>query len=329
MTAANPGGTSHIVKARWPLSLPPDRTPGDIDLLRKAVEQTALQAQYGWGHTIDFGPFRKDGLLGDKYLELVGLLDAWGWLPRDLSGAQIADIGCFTGGIAMLLAGRGAARVWAIDEVPEHLAQAQVVQDAFGVRNVTTVQTSLYDLERTIAPESLDVVVLSGVLYHLSDMLAGLIVVQRLLKPGGTVLIETNAVEDFTHSYANFGRYFEGMWWQPTALAVLDMITHAGLGSGEVRFYKPGRALARATKPQDSSVPFKRGVNIDFPDRRDDVTRTRDAGLLAPAPSMASDTALVRRVLLRAWQRVFSTAIATGYGVVRRVRARQRGTSAE
>jgi 2-polyprenyl-3-methyl-5-hydroxy-6-metoxy-1,4-benzoquinol methylase len=81
---------------------------------------------------------------------------------------------------------------------------------------VTCLDCSLYDLPRKLAPSSFDVILLSGVLYHLSDMLVGLLALQHLLKEDGVLLIESNAVECFEHSYANFGRFVAGMWWQPT-----------------------------------------------------------------------------------------------------------------
>ncbi len=46
-------------------------------------------------------------------------------------------------------------------------------------------------------------------------MLVGLYVMRQLLEPGGVLLIESNAVDDDTHSYDNFGQFYAGMWWQP------------------------------------------------------------------------------------------------------------------
>jgi SAM-dependent methyltransferase len=65
------------------------------------------------------------GLLGEKYLTLAGVVDRLGWWPTDLTGKQVADVGCFTGGLSVLLAARGAERVAAVDELPEHLEQAR------------------------------------------------------------------------------------------------------------------------------------------------------------------------------------------------------------
>lgn len=308
--------------AAWPFRLPADLPAADVNRLRAEVQASADAAQYGWGHTVDFGPFVQTGLLGTKYLELAGLVDSWGWWPTDLTGKAVADVGAFTGGLSLLLASRGASVVHAVDEVPEHLDQCRLLARVFEVDTVRPVQASLYDLTQHVEPESLDVVLLAGVLYHLSDMLVGLAMCARLLKPGGVLVLESNAVECFEHSYANFGRYFEGMWWQPTALCIQDMSELSGLDRADVRFYKPGRALARMVKPAGSQVRFKRGVNLDFPDLRDGAERTRDSALMAPAPDRHADAALVRRVASRAADRAFRRTLEAGYRVAR---SRRRG----
>jgi SAM-dependent methyltransferase len=318
-----PSASATAAPAAWPFALAADLPAADVQRLRERVRAAGEAAQYGWGHTIDFGAFVEPGLLGSKYLELAGLVDAWGWWPQDLTGKAVADVGAFTGGLSLLLAGRGASVVHAVDEVPEHLAQCALLAEAFGVDTVRPVEATLYDLTSHIEPGSLDVVLLAGVLYHLSDMLVGLAVCARLLKPGGVLVVESNAVECFEHSYANFGRYFEGMWWQPTGLAIQDMSELSGFERADVRFYKPGRALARMVKPASSSVPFKRGVNLDFPDLRDEVERTRDSALMAPAPDRHADAALVRRVASRAGDRAFRRSLELGYKAARSVKAKK------
>jgi 2-polyprenyl-3-methyl-5-hydroxy-6-metoxy-1,4-benzoquinol methylase len=318
-----PTSSAAPAPARWPFALPAGTSPEEVERLRQRVTAAGEAAQYGWGHTVDFGPFVQPGLLGSKYLELAGTVDAWGWWPQDLTGKAVADVGAFTGGLSLLLAGRGASVVHAVDEVPEHLEQCRLLAEAFDVDTVRPVQASLYDLTSHIEPESLDVVLLAGVLYHLSDMLVGLAVCARLLKPGGVLVVESNAVECYEHSYANFGRYFEGMWWQPTALCIQDMSELSGFERADVRFYKAGRALARMVKPAGSVVPFKRGVNLDFPHLRDEVERTRDSALMAPAPDRHADAALVRRVAARAGDRAFRRSLELGYRAARSVRTAQ------
>jgi SAM-dependent methyltransferase len=273
-----------VAKSHWPYRLRPDLPADEVSKIRSTVEKLASTAQYGWGHTIDFGPFQMPGLLRDEYLRIAGLFDAWGWWPESLDRMTVADVGCFTGGLSLLMASLGAARVIAVDEVPAHLAQCSYLSRVFNAGAVECVESSLYQLTDHIAPASVDLLVLSGVLYHLSDMLVGLLILQKLLKPGGVLLIESNAVEDFEHSYANFGRFTGGMWWQPTALCIQDMCEFMGFEKPDVRFYVEGRCLARAVRPANPRVPFKRGMNWHFESLKDDVGRPTDHRLMAPAP---------------------------------------------
>ena len=265
----------------WPLRVDPAAPPERVAELKARAADLAARSQYGWGQTVDFGPFAQEGFLGRGYLEIVGLLDQWGWWPESLAGKEVADVGCFTGGHTALLAHRGARRVWAVDELPEHLEQARLLTDAFGLEGVEFLHSSVYKLYEAIQPGSLDMVVLSGVLYHLSDMLVGLLMMRRLLKPGGLLLIESNGADDSRRSFANFGRYWGGMWWQPSGLCIRDMCAFMGFADAEVRFYKPDRFLARAVNDGEAEIPFKRGMNWDFPELADAERRTMDRRVMA------------------------------------------------
>jgi SAM-dependent methyltransferase len=72
---------------------------------------------------MDFGPFAVEGLLLENYLRIAGTLDAWGWWPPRLDGMTVADVGCFSGGLSLLMAHRAARHIYAVDELPEHLEQ--------------------------------------------------------------------------------------------------------------------------------------------------------------------------------------------------------------
>jgi SAM-dependent methyltransferase len=269
--------------AAWPLALPPETSAEAVRRIADEVDRLGAVAQYGWGHSIDFGPFRKQGLLGESYLRIAGALDQWAWWPARFDGLHAADVGCFTGGLSLLMADRGAAVVYAADEIPENLAQCEFLAQVFTKESIRPILRSAYHLRGDIRPGSLDLILLSGVLYHMSDMLVGLYAMRELLKPGGLLLIQSNGIDDFQHSYANFGRFVAGRWWQPTGLCVKDMCEFMGYGNCEVRFYSPGNCLARAFRAE-GDIPFKRGLNWPFEDRRDSQPRSLDASGMAPAP---------------------------------------------
>ncbi len=268
--------------AAWPLSLPASVAPERVEEIKRQVEEISARSQYGWGHTIDFGPFKQEGLLGEKYLDIVGHWDRLGWLPRSLKGVRAADIGCFTGGISLILAHRGAEQVLAVDEVPEHLEQCAYLSEVFEASSIRATKASLFELPELVSPGSLDLIVLAGVLYHLSDMLVGLHLLRKLLKVGGSLLIESYATDDDEHSYANFGRFVMGVWWQPSILCLKDMCRFMGFSNVEVEMYLPDRCLARAEKTSDEEIPFRRGLNYRFEDVHDAVPRTMDVETMAP-----------------------------------------------
>ena len=284
----------------WPLKLTETSTEA-VAAIRQKIDELDKNSQYGWGHTVDFGPFVKHGFLGAAYLDIAANFDKWGWWKQDMQGLTVADVGCFTGGITVLMAARNAKKVYAIDELPDHLAQCAYMAEIFKKDNVQTIESSAYRLSEHIAEGSLDLIVLSGVLYHMSDMLVGLYGLNKLLKPNGTLLIETNAVNDFKRSYANFGRFCGGMWWQPSGICVKDMCEYMGFENVDVRFYVPGRCLVRATKSHEN-IPFKRGMNWSFDTLKDARPRTMDATTMAPV-----HTALyvrIRRLLSRVKRRI-------------------------
>jgi SAM-dependent methyltransferase len=283
-------------QAPWPFSLPPGLAPGDVAAIASEADRLGAQAQYGWGHTIDFGAFRKDGLLGDDFLHTAGAFDSWGWWPPRIDGLSVADVGCYTGGLSLLLAHRGARVVYAIDEIPAHVAQCEFLARTFDLPSVRPVVASAYGLGREIASGSLDLVVLSGVLYHLSDMLVGLYALRDLLRPDGVLLIQSNAVEDYDRSYANFGRFVAGRWWQPTALCIQDMLEFMGFSECDLRFNAHQSCLARARRAE-GEIPFTRGLNWPFGDLRDERPRSLDADLMAPAhPAQATRARLTTRL---------------------------------
>lgn len=263
-----------------------DPSLGDdaVKEIQKEAERLAGDSPFGWGHTIDFGPFQIKGLLDEHYLRIAGLLDEWEWWPKSLAGLDVADVGCFTGGLSVIMAARGARRVLAVDEIPEHVAQSDLVARAFGIPSIETLETTLYQLPEKASKPRFDLILLSGVLYHLSDMMVGLLAMREMLKPGGILLMETNAVNCSDHSYANFGRFANGMWWQPTALCIKDICEFTGFREPEVRFFMETRCLVRVTRSDDDRPPFRRGINWPFSDIRDDLPRPTRGSVLAPAP---------------------------------------------
>ena len=275
-----------LVPARWPFALASHLSPSAIDRVSTDADRLAAESQYGWGQSVNFGPFRVAGLLGDEHLRIAGGFDHWNWWPERLDGMHVADVGCFSGALSLLMAHRGADVVYAVDEIPQHLAQCAFLARTFEVPAVRPILGSAYRLEEHIETSSLDLILLSGVIYHMSDMLVGLYAMRDLLKPGGSLLVQSNAIEDFDHSYANFGRFIAGRWWQPTALCLTDMLEFMGFTDIELRFYEAQFCLAKASRTEHEIV-FKRGLNWIFDNRWDGKPRSLDPSRMAPVPHEA------------------------------------------
>ncbi len=93
------------------------------------------------------------------------------FLPDDLSGRTVLDIGCNAGFYAIEMKRRGAERVVGIDEDGRYLAQARLACEVTGCP-VELRQLSVYDVARL--GERFDVVLFMGVLYHLRHPLLAL-----------------------------------------------------------------------------------------------------------------------------------------------------------
>lgn len=256
----------------------------NIDEIKQKIEKLSEVSPYGWGHEFDLGSLKIEGQLGNNYLKIVENLDSLKWFPKSMNGLTVADVGCYSGGISMIMASREAEKIFSIDEIKERLEQCKFMSELFKIKTINCIHSSLYQLLDHIEPNSLDLVVCSGVLYHLSDMLVGLLILQKLLKPGGILILESNAVDSFDYSYANFGRFYAGMWWQPSALCIKDMVEHMGFNSPDIKFYTAGRCLARAIKPDKPAVPFKRGMNWKFETLIDEKIVPMKYDVMRPAP---------------------------------------------
>ncbi len=115
--------TAHL--AKWPFQLSPTLSADEIRRMEDELHGLVSLAPYGWSHTLDLGAIQVEGLFGDNHLRIAGLLDDWQWWPESLADATVADIGCFSGALSLIMSARGASRVFAVDEIPEHLAQCE------------------------------------------------------------------------------------------------------------------------------------------------------------------------------------------------------------
>ena len=102
------------------------------------------------------------------------------------SALDIIDLGCGDGTLTVEMA-KFASHVIGVDNNPEILASARQRIDRLGLKNVSLISENVSQL--SIRDCSLDVVFFSQSLHHLNDPKSGFKEAERILRPGGQILV--------------------------------------------------------------------------------------------------------------------------------------------
>ena len=123
-------------------------------------------------------------------------------LPHLVAGARVLDVGCGPGTITVDLARRvSPGEVLGIDVAAEVLAEAERHRDEAGVTNVRFARDDVYALD--LEDGSFDVVHAHQVLQHLTDPVAALRELARVLEPGGLLAVRDSDYGAFTWAPAD------------------------------------------------------------------------------------------------------------------------------
>lgn len=165
--------------------------------------QRRQSKEFVWGHDHDFGDFRLSGQMGTRHIWLLSrFFDHFGLNVDQVKGQQVLDVGCWTGGVSLILERLGGS-VTAVDEVAMYPHALSFLAEAFGLGNLKALHKSLYQLTGTSFVERYDIVFCLGVIYHVSDPIVALRRLFHTLKAGGMLCIETMAIPPDA-----FGRHF-------------------------------------------------------------------------------------------------------------------------
>lgn len=104
-----------------------------------------------------------------------------------LEGKTLMDAGCGAGSLAVLLSILGAREVLAVDFVAEQIEQTKFLIRAAGVDNIETIQSDISSLD--LPPESVDGIFSIEAISHYRGYEGFLDAVDRVLKPGGFLVI--------------------------------------------------------------------------------------------------------------------------------------------
>ena len=169
----------------------------------------------------------------------------------DGAGAHCLDVGTQEGLVAILLERRGGSEVVAYDRILRR-ARLDLVKRALDTHFEPVGDIKLQDLPERLnrmGRSPFDVVVFSGVLYHMFDPLAGLAVVRGFVREGGICVIETAVAHENSHAmhFNSAGRFNPYDLWYVTPrcldyllrflhLKPIDAVTITG-GGGPGRGY--------------------------------------------------------------------------------------------
>ena len=234
----------------------PGRHDPAVEGYDDASHQRDLSVEFRWGHNHDFGRFYMHGLMRNRHVDiLAAFMTEYGVPERDLRGKKVLDVGCWTGGTSLLLAAMG-AEVLAVEEVRKYADCVKYLKHVFALDSLQVEARSLYGLDRKDLWDRFDIVLYSGVLYHVTDPVLSLRTVFNCLKDNGICLLETMACVG-KGSYCQYlgaretlsrprtGQPRSGWnWLVPSMEALHRMMADVGFSVRKATLHGNGRALA-------------------------------------------------------------------------------------
>ena len=235
--------------------------------LASPENQRDQMVKFQWGHSHDFGTFKLRGMMENRHIGVMARMIDAAFLDRDLSGKLICEIGPWTGGMTLLLAAMD-AKVEAFEEVRKYADCINFLAESFRVA-VGCEASSLY---RVLDYPYADTVILSGVLYHVSDPVLALRRCFDFLKVGGRVIVETMVCAS-THPVLHYigpsvvaSGSKERMdrtgwnWYAPSCRAVKKMLHDVGFEKIQLLKPEADRLICCATKEAEKPI-CRAGLN--------------------------------------------------------------------
>ena len=239
---------AHRVAAALEQEFPDQAAPDDF---WHSESSGAFRDFFVWGHDHDFGfGISRAGAMGPRHIEITAEALHFGMLPVSLSGKQVLDVGCWSGGDLLVLAGLG-GQVTAIEEHPIAARAARRLVDLLGMA-APVVETSLYADKKEWAGR-FDYAYCSGVIYHVTDPMLLLRILFAYLKPGGDVFLETKATTGAGSACSYSGTLEKGWnWYAPNETALGRWLVDAGFDAASVCVFRRenGRLIACGRKTE-------------------------------------------------------------------------------
>lgn len=204
----------------------------EIDIKEKMYtteNQDIGMIEFQWGHDHDFGSFQVSGKMGTRHIWLLArFLDHFELPLTAIEHKGVLDIGCWTGGLSLILSKFG-GNVIAIDDARRYVHALTYLIDSFGLENLTCRTLSLYDLEQASLKPNFDIVFLLGVIYHLSDPIIALRRIYNILKPGAWLCLESMSINSDQPICEYKGPSVYGLnWFVPAPKTIFQWLKDTG-----------------------------------------------------------------------------------------------------
>lgn len=191
-------------------------------------------ANIDWFHAIDFGDCQSPGRFTPgtpQNRTLFGIMDLL--CKIDLTGHDCLDIGTADGLIAFNMAIRGAARVVATDIPPDGRPSFNTARELLNLDIELYPATTFENIIDNLGEHVFDVVVCSGVMYHMLNPFDCILKVRRLLKRNGLFLFQTRYHPTDTQATLDFNPVSSrlnqlNIFWIPSKSAVTGMLALGG-----------------------------------------------------------------------------------------------------
>lgn len=190
---------------------------------RKLIEKIA---SLEWIHTIDLG----NGVLTPgKWPANPHILEAMDGI--NFEGKKVLDVGTCNGLWTFEAEKRGAIHVSSIDYLT-HVGYwctpaFKLAHRVLKSRAIYNPDLSVYDVEN-LAIYDFDVIIFCGVYYHLKNPLLAFAKLRKILRSGGTLIIEGPVIQDDKRCYAKFlykdADPDRSNWWIPTSRCLREWI---------------------------------------------------------------------------------------------------------
>jgi 2-polyprenyl-3-methyl-5-hydroxy-6-metoxy-1,4-benzoquinol methylase len=182
------------------------------------------------------------GAMDDRYATNAARVFVAGGLNAvHVAGKACCVVGAWDGTECLLLRALGAVSVDAVEEVPVFCEMAKAQYEAWEIPG-QVFSRSLYEIDIAASWQKYDLLYVPGVLYHLTDLPAALMILWSMLKPSGVLAFESISDKRGACTARYIGANIPGWnWWSPTPECFEAAMHDCGFLNGHTVEHAGGR----------------------------------------------------------------------------------------